>query len=60
MFVYHLHINKEDSYSYEDQLFRNPITIGEQLIIEGEHFVVDNVMHDMDSGESWLFLVAAS
>ncbi|MBB6521530.1 hypothetical protein [Pseudoteredinibacter isoporae] len=60
MYIYHLHVNKEDSYSYEDQLFRNPVTIGEKLIIEGEHFVVDNVMHDMDSGESWLFLVPAN
>ncbi|MCV6624329.1 hypothetical protein [uncultured Pseudoteredinibacter sp.] len=60
MYIYHLHVSKEDSYSYEDQLFRNPVTIGEQLVLEGEQFVVDNVMHDLDSGESWLFLVPLS
>lgn len=56
MNVYNLHISGEEDYSYEDQVFRNPVTSGEQIRIEGEYYIVDAVTHDVDSGQSWLYL----
>ena len=57
MFVYNLHIAAEEEYTYEDQVFRNPVISGDQVLLEDEYFIVDNVTHDLNSGCSWLQLI---
>ncbi|MCV6614316.1 MAG: hypothetical protein OIF35_05005 [Cellvibrionaceae bacterium] len=56
MFVYNLHICAEDEFSYEDQIFRNPVFVGEQIMLDGEYFLIDAITHDADNGVSWAYL----